>query len=86
MPQEKLLEKYDVNGGKSNAKRLTGILCNPTAEAIRGVGDKYSSTLRIPKIVKYRGFGYFEERRPAGDADPYTVSETLVRAILIGDL
>ncbi|HAG62051.1 MAG TPA: glutamine synthetase [Coxiellaceae bacterium] len=45
-----------------------------------GVGDRNAS-IRIPKAVKAKGYGYIEDRRPGANADPYEVSSILVETI-----
>jgi len=38
-----------------------------------GVADRGCS-IRIPQLVAQKGYGYFEDRRPGANADPYLVS------------
>lgn len=35
--------------------------------------------------VNFDGFGYLEERRPAANADPYAVTEMMVRTIILDE-
>jgi len=80
---------YDLDGGKSNAERLTGL--HETADIgsfSYGVAHRGAS-IRIPRSVEVEGKGYLEDRRPASNADPYKVTECLVRTICLkeeGDL
>lgn len=80
---------YDMSGGAENAKRLTG--AHETAsihEFSWGVANRGSS-VRIPRPVGDKGYGYMEDRRPSSDACPYKVTECLVRTICLkeeGDL
>lgn len=66
--------KHDIQGyGKHNKMRLTGL--HETAgidEFSWGVGDRGAS-IRISKEVEKNGKGYFEDRRPASNIDPYVV-------------
>jgi glutamine synthetase len=63
--------------GQDNNLRLTGIHETSRYDQFSfGVGTRGTS-IRIPNQVKADGRGYFEDRRPAGDADPYLVSARL---------
>jgi len=67
--------------GEGLERRLTGDheTCN-IDEFKYGVSDRGAS-VRIPWIVEKQGFGYFEDRRPNSNADPYRVATTLVEAV-----
>lgn len=81
----KHLAFYDPHGGKDNLRRLTGDHEAPSAKGFSfGVGDR-TATIRIPRIVAEDEKGYFEDRRPASNADPYQVSEMLVRTVCLGE-
>ena len=57
--------------GTGNEQRLTGI--HETSSYSRftwGVGSRATS-VRIPNATAREGKGYFEDRRPAANADPY---------------
>ena len=45
-----------------------------------GIGDR-SVTIRIPLAVADAGFGYFEDRRPLANCDPYPVTEAIIRSL-----
>lgn len=64
--------------GAGNEQRLTGKheTCDIT-EFRSGVGDRGAS-VRIPTSTNSQGKGYFEDRRPASNIDPYVVSALLV--------
>ncbi len=68
--------------GSGNEARLTG-KCETCDIATfkAGVADRGCS-VRIPKPVQLAGCGYFEDRRPAANADPYTVVRMLISTIL----
>ncbi|MCH2037051.1 MAG: glutamine synthetase beta-grasp domain-containing protein [Rickettsiales bacterium] len=58
-------------------ERLTGL--HETAcisQFSSGVADRGSS-IRIPKPVEIKGYGYFEDRRPGANSDPYLVAARL---------
>lgn len=60
--------------GKGNDRRLTGH--HETAPITRfsyGVANRGCS-IRIPRVAEAEGCGYFEDRRPAANMDPYLVT------------
>uniref|UniRef100_A0A7E4ZYL5 glutamine synthetase n=1 Tax=Panagrellus redivivus TaxID=6233 RepID=A0A7E4ZYL5_PANRE len=68
------LASYDMNGGKDNVRRLENMHLNN--EFTWGIGDRYAS-VRIPQHCAVAGKGYFEDRRPASNCDPYLVISTI---------
>ncbi|GMR48907.1 hypothetical protein PMAYCL1PPCAC_19102, partial [Pristionchus mayeri] len=74
---------YDPKGGKDNERRLTGQ--HETASINQfsyGVASRASS-IRIPRETDDKGFGYFEDRRPSSNCDPYNVCAALVRTVCL---
>jgi len=67
--------------GHDLASRLTGAheTCH-IGEFRYGVSDRGSS-IRIPLHVKEQGRGYFEDRRPGANCDPYQVVTRLIQTI-----
>lgn len=47
-----------------------------------GVGHRGAS-IRIPTQAKHDGKGYFEDRRPASNIDPYLVGSLIVSTCLL---
>ena len=45
-----------------------------------GVANRESS-VRVPRVTKEAGKGYFEDRRPAANLDPYVVCASIFSAI-----
>jgi len=45
-----------------------------------GVSDRGAS-IRIPRQVSIKGYGYFEDRRPGANANPYEVSAALMETV-----
>lgn len=45
-----------------------------------GVGNRGAS-IRIPRAVEIDGQGYFEDRRPGANANPYEVSSALIKTV-----
>ncbi len=69
--------------GAGNARRLTGI--HETSDLDKftyGECDRGSS-VRIPINVMIDGRGYFEDRRPAANADPYLVVAKMLDTIIL---
>lgn len=67
--------------GSDNDLRLTGK--HETASVnnfLSGVANRGAS-IRIPRSVAKEGFGYFEDRRPASNIDPYLVTGIMVETI-----
>lgn len=74
----KVLEAY----GEENHLRLTGIHeTSSMAVFTHGVGTRHTS-VRIPNTVFKEKKGYFEDRRPAANADPYLSTSALCMAAL----
>ena len=75
------------NYGIDNHKRLTGIHETSSMDSFSwSVAGRHTS-VRVGKEVEETGSGYFEDRRPASNCDPYLVSSLLVKntsSILIG--
>jgi glutamine synthetase len=80
------LKFYDANNGLDNKRRLTGRHETASYEKFSsGVADRGSS-IRIPRQCEADGCGYLEDRRPAANCDPYAVTETIVRTVLLNEL
>jgi len=79
---EKLSKKHNEHiavYGKENEKRLTGAHeTAPIHSFSFGVANRGAS-IRIPRQSEKDGKGYFEDRRPASNADPYLVSAIIVK-------
>ncbi|KAI0232233.1 Glutamine synthetase [Lamellibrachia satsuma] len=75
---------YDPNGGSDNARRLTGFHeTSSIHDFSAGVANRGAS-IRIPRQVGEDGCGYFEDRRPSSNCDPYSVTEILIRTCVLG--
>jgi glutamine synthetase len=63
--------------GLNNHLRLTGIHETSSMDQFSyGVGNRAAS-VRIPRTTENAQCGYYEDRRPAGDIDPYVVGASL---------
>lgn len=82
---EKLKEKHTKFisiSGKDNYLRLTGKNETSDINAFTvGYGSRGTS-IRIPNQVIKDGKGYFEDRRPAANCDPYLVTSSMIESIL----
>jgi len=72
-------DEHIKNYGTDNHKRLTGIHETSSMESFSwSVAGRHTS-IRVGKEVSENGSGYFEDRRPASNCDPYLVSSLLVK-------
>lgn len=80
---EKAHKEHIALYGAGNEGRLTGK--HETASYLQftsGVGDRGAS-VRIPTTANNEGRGYFEDRRPASNIDPYVVGALLCSTTLL---
>jgi len=77
---KKLEEKHDEHiavYGKDNHLRLTGLHETSSMNNFTwGVGTRNTS-VRIPNLTKKNDCGYFEDRRPAANIDPYLATSII---------
>jgi glutamine synthetase len=67
--------------GSDNNLRMTGIHETSSYDNFSyGEGNRGCS-IRIPLQVVEQGYGYFEDRRPASNCDPYLVTEVLTKNV-----
>ena len=80
----KLKHKEHIEAyGEGNERRLTG--AHETAaygEFSYGVANRGCS-IRIPRETEANNKGYFEDRRPASNMDPYIVTGMLVNTTVL---
>ena len=78
LSQTEAIDRAKSTYGEGLDRRLTGNheTCSIT-EFKYGVSDRGAS-IRIPWHVDKQGRGYFEDRRPNSNADPYAVATTLI--------
>ncbi|KAI9750207.1 MAG: glutamate--ammonia ligase [Lichina confinis] len=70
--------------GSDNALRMTGQHETAALDSFTyGVANRGAS-VRIPRSVAKEGRGYFEDRRPASNADPYQITGIIVETIYGG--
>ncbi|KAJ0180749.1 hypothetical protein K1T71_004153 [Dendrolimus kikuchii] len=74
---EQDIKNYGLGDGEENKKRLTGKFETASFEKCEWGVDDRSASLRLQRSVKTLGKGFLEDRRPAGDCDPYRVCAVL---------
>lgn len=81
---EKLKARHEAHiavYGAHNVERLTGLHETAPITTFRwGISDRGSS-IRIPLQTAQDGYGYFEDRRPAANCDPYEVTRMLLETV-----
>lgn len=82
---ERLAARHDAHiavYGAHNVERLTGLHETAPITTFRwGVSDRGAS-IRIPLQATIEGRGYFEDRRPAANCDPYEVCRVMLETVL----
>lgn len=82
---EEHIAEYDPHRGADNARRLTGLHETASIDQFSyGVANRGAS-IRIPRQCEKDGYGYFEDRRPASNCDPYAVTARIVKTICLGE-
>ena len=82
---EKKHNKHIQVYGKNNENRLTGIHETSSIHKFSfGVGTRNTS-VRIPNQVVKDGCGYFEDRRPAANIDPYQVTSLIFQTCCLDE-
>merc|ERR1719367_1192033 len=71
--------------GTGNERRLTGAYeTAPIEKFSYGIANRGAS-VRIPRQVEAEGKGYFEDRRPASNMDPYMVTSKIFHTTCLDD-
>jgi glutamine synthetase len=79
------IQAYDPKKGEDNKRRLTGLHeTSSIYDFSSGVAHRGAS-IRIPRQVAADGFGYLEDRRPASNCDPYSVTERICRTVCLSE-
>ncbi|XP_071513562.1 glutamine synthetase isoform X2 [Panulirus ornatus] len=79
----KHIKTYSPNEGMDNVRRLTGSHETSYMYSFSSGVANRAVSIRIPRMVAEERKGYLEDRRPASNAEPYVVSEMLVRTICL---
>ena len=76
-------QRHITDYGHGLDKRLTGTHETSSIDQFKsGISDRGSS-IRIPLHTSKDGHGYFEDRRPGANADPYLVTARLVETVCL---
>ncbi|GLD66955.1 glutamine synthetase-like protein [Lates japonicus] len=78
------LRVYDPRGGADNMSRLCSQSLTSSYDEFSAAAARRNVSVRIPDHVSRRGCGYFEDRRPAANCDPYSVMRALIETCLLG--
>lgn len=74
---------YDPRGGEDNKRRLTGLHETSSIEDFSAGVANRGASIRIPRQVGQERKGYFEDRRPAANCDPYAVTRAITATCLL---
>lgn len=77
------IRAYDPKQGADNARRLTGLHETSNIEDFSAGVANRAVSIRIPRGVSDDGHGYFEDRRPSSNCDPYSVVEAILTTICL---
>lgn len=77
----KHITAYDPKGGKDNERRLTGRHETSSIHSFSAGVAHRGASIRIPRGVADAGCGYFEDRRPSSNCDPYSVVNAILTTI-----
>jgi len=75
------IKAYDPNEGEDNKRRLTGLHETASIEQFSSGVAHRGASIRIPRQCAKDGYGYFEDRRPSSNADPYNVTARVIKTI-----
>lgn len=81
---EKLSKRHDEHiklYGADNDQRLTGRHETASMSTFSAGVANRGASIRIPRSVAKEGYGYFEDRRPASNIDPYLVTGIMCETI-----
>ena len=67
--------------GEGNEERMTGLHETASIDKFTWAVADRGSSVRIPRQCSKDGKGYFEDRRPASNADPYQITGIMVETI-----
>ena len=70
-----------INVYGTNTKRLTGKHETSSVDVFTSGTGSRNTSVRIPNDVASEKRGYFEDRRPASDADPYLVCSAIITTL-----
>lgn len=85
---EKMAKKHAVHlaaYGSGNERRMTGLHETSSMDKFTyGVANRGAS-VRIPRVAEAEGKGYFEDRRPSSNMDPYVVTSRIIKTTVLDE-
>ena len=69
--------------GEGLADRLTGAHETCSIKEFKSGVSHRGASIRIPLTTAKKGYGYFEDRRPGANSDPYLVSARLIESVCL---
>ena len=69
--------------GKDNEQRMTGLHETCKFDEFRFGDSDRGASIRIPIATKNADRGYFEDRRPAANMDPYQVTKIILETVCL---
>lgn len=70
---DSFIKNYGLGDGEENKKRLTGKFETAAYDSCRWAVADRGASVRLQRSVMSKRKGFLEDRRPAGDCDPYRV-------------
>ena len=67
--------------GEGNADRMTGEHETSSMDSFSWAIADRGASIRIPRQCAQAGKGYFEDRRPASNADPYRITGMMMETV-----
>jgi glutamine synthetase len=71
--------------GSGLAERLTGLHETCSIHEFRSGVANRGASIRIPRHVATKGYGYLEDRRPGANSDPYAVCARILETICLAE-
>ena len=69
--------------GEGLSERLTGLHETCSINEFKSGVSNRGASIRIPLGTAKNGYGYFEDRRPGANSDPYLVSASLIETVCL---
>ncbi len=80
---EKTHQEHIASYGHNLSERLTGEYETSDMSTFSVGSADRGCSIRIPRLVELKGYGYFEDRRPGANSDPYIVANMLVKSVCL---
>ncbi|MCB1828071.1 MAG: glutamine synthetase beta-grasp domain-containing protein [Coxiellaceae bacterium] len=74
-------EEHIAVYGHGLDERLTGKHETASIKSFSSGVSNRGASIRIPRSVAINGYGYFEDRRPGANANPYEVASALIKTV-----